>query len=264
MSGTASLRFVYLSVILLAALIGCDRNPPKNAPATSGTPIPAATTPDADAAIAPLPSVPTDIVKAPPRKAPADRRPAQPPGANQPDNDDNDGGSREDYAEDPRDGVEERFDDSARRSLAVHWNGLGEIELGMGVDEVRDAWQVELDDSGAEESEACFYLSETMHRPASAPALMFEEGRLVRFDVDTPALGAPGGGRVGMEAIEILERYGEDNVERMPHKYTDGEYLRVESPDGDSVLLFETNEEDVVTEWRIGVEPQIDYVEGCS
>ena len=30
------------------------------------------------------------------------------------------------------------------------------------------------------------------------------------------------------------------------------------------VLLFETNAEGNVASWRIGVPPQVDYVEGCS
>ena len=42
-----------------------------------------------------------------------------------------------------------------------------------------------------------------------------------------------------------------------------GEYLRIEGH-GDTVLVFETDEDGTVTEWRVGVPPYVDYVEGCS
>lgn len=59
--------------------------------------------------------------------------------------------------------------------------------------------------------------------------------------------------------------YGE-GVEERQHKYIDGaSYLRIADPDGgDGVLLFETGETGLVTGWRIGVEPQVDYVERCG
>lgn len=266
------LRSLFLAIVLLGALTACDGGASKGA-STAGvtTPTPPASAPAADAAPAPVPSVPADIAQAPPRKA----RNAKPPRQDSPAGGDPgrpDGGMagdpRDDFGPDeyaPDDPVNEprlehelRSDDRPARPIAARWDGLGDIELGSGVDEVRDAWPDELE---GDDSEACFYLSTQMHRPAAAPALMFEDGRLVRFDVDTPALSAPGGGRVGMEAEEILDRYGDD-VERVPHKYTQGEYLRVEH--GDSVLLFETDEQGVVTEWRVGTVPQVDYVEGCS
>ena len=57
-------------------------------------------------------------------------------------------------------------------------------------------------------------------------------------------------------------------VEEQPHKYSEGLYLRVEdTAGGTGVLLFETDgkgDDAKVTEWRSGVPPQVDYVEGCS
>ena len=41
-------------------------------------------------------------------------------------------------------------------------------------------------------------------------------------------------------------------------------WRRIEDPDGEGVLVFETDASGRVTEWRAGLPPQVDYVEGCS
>ena len=89
-----------------------------------------------------------------------------------------------------------------------------------------------------------------------------DEGHAAHWDGFGDAMVAPGGGRRGMSATEVDVLYP-DAVVRQPHKYTDGEYLRIEGH-GDTVLVFETDEDGTVTEWRVGVPPYVDYVEGCS
>ncbi len=262
-------RFVLPLFVVLAGLTACDRNPPK--PVDAKVPPTVAAVP---ANVPALPSVPADIAEAAPvRQAPRQPR-AQPatPGAaprqaqaeaDVPRDDgrtpgyDGEWSPEDDAPPIPEPGFD-RDDEDAREDtqrVGSHWGGVGDAQFGMDFEEVEDSWPGRFrgDDSGE-----CFY-AETGRAGA---ALMFERGRFVRYDVDSPALQAPGGGQVGMEFTEILEVYG--RVERLPHKYTDGEYLRVESPRGDSVLVFETDPDGVVTAWRIGVEPQVDYVEGCS
>ena len=41
-------------------------------------------------------------------------------------------------------------------------------------------------------------------------------------------------------------------------------YLRVTRAGSEAVLVFETDEAGRVQEWRIGLPPQVDYVEGCG
>ncbi len=41
-------------------------------------------------------------------------------------------------------------------------------------------------------------------------------------------------------------------------------YLRVTRDGSEAVLLFETDAQGRVEEWRIGLPPQVDYVEGCG
>ncbi len=260
-------RFVLPLFVLLAAVTACDRDPPKTVDAKV-SPIVTEVPTSAPA----LPSVPADIANA----APARQAPRQPrvqaatPGAAPrearadaavPNDDgrtpgyDGEWSPEDDAPPIPQPGFDREDEDEDTRQVGGHWGGVGEAQFGMVFEEVQDSWPGRF---RGDESGECFY-AETGR---SGPALMFEQGRFVRYDVDTPALQAPGGGQVGMDFTEILEVYG--RVARLPHKYSDGEYLRVESPRGDSVLVFETDPDGVVTAWRIGVEPQVDYVEGCS
>ena len=79
-----------------------------------------------------------------------------------------------------------------------------------------------------------------------------------------PDIAAPGGGRVGMTAAEIHALY--KGVAEQKHKYVEGAMnLRAMDPDGGpGIAVFETDAGGKVTAWRVGVPPQVDYVEGCS
>src|SRR5690606_262837 len=142
----------------------------------------------------------------------------------------------------------------------AHWDGYGAARFGMSADEVRSAWDGDLD--GPQESPECFHLGPADSQRLADFALMFGDGRFVRYSVESDVVTAPGGGRVGMPDKEIEVLYP-GQVERSPHKYTDGEYLRIQGADG-RVLIFETGEDAIVTDWRVGLPPQVDYVEGCA
>lgn len=143
-------------------------------------------------------------------------------------------------------------------------DGYGDLVLGISADELRQAWHGELDGKPAEGSD-CYYL---FPRDAAAPrdlAFMIERDRFVRYDVGTDALAAPGGGRVGMGLARLQSLYRE-GAERLPHKYVDGgANLRVVPlQPGQGVLNFEIGADGTVSAWRVGLAPQVDYVEGCS
>lgn len=142
----------------------------------------------------------------------------------------------------------------------ARFDGYAGLRFGMEEAEARAVWDGTLEGEAGDE---CHYLRPEGDAPSQSPMLMFEDGRLVRYDVHAADVAAPGGGRVGMDAAAIGELYG-DRVVAGPHKYTDGQYLRIEDPDGDGVLVFETEPDGLVTEWRVGLSPQADYVEGCS
>lgn len=141
------------------------------------------------------------------------------------------------------------------------YEGYGKARFGMSADEVKRGWDGELEGSSAD---ACYYLRPKQTDGAGWPALMFENGKFVRYDVETIADVAPGGGQVGMSADDIKTAYA-GRVEEQPHKYVEGgKNLRIKSNDGASAVVFETDAAGKVTSWRVGVPPQVDYVEGCS
>ena len=154
----------------------------------------------------------------------------------------------------------------APASGLARFDGYGDMRFGMTEAEARTAWGGDLngDASGAAADE-CHYLSPARQNAPSYFAFMIDGGKFVRYDVGNDREIAPGGGRRGMTADEIRSLYA-GRVEESAHKYVDGgRYLKVAAGDGSTgKLVFETDAAGKVTEWHAGVEPQVDYIEGCS
>jgi hypothetical protein len=148
----------------------------------------------------------------------------------------------------------------------ISFDGFGPARFGGSQEDVRIAWGGDLGDPQPSEPGGCYYL---VPQPLTAGgyrvAFMIEGDRFARIDIRADDVAAPGGGRVGMGIAEIEALYG-GRVEQRPHKYVpDARYLRITDPaGGDGVLLFETDAQGRVDAWRVGVAPQVDYVEGCS
>ncbi|WP_372016212.1 hypothetical protein [Pseudoxanthomonas sp. 10H] len=155
---------------------------------------------------------------------------------------------------------------TALAPLAADFNGFGPVPFGAEPQALRMAWGGALEGQApADDPAGCHYLF-PHPRPAQGygTGFMVEGGRFVRVDVDDPSTTAPGGGRIGMPSTEIAALYP-GRIEERPHKYVEGaKYLRVTREGGEAVLLFETDAQGRVQEWRIGLPPQVDYVEGCS
>jgi len=150
---------------------------------------------------------------------------------------------------------------------AISFAGFGTARFGATEQAVREAWGNDLDSLPADEPGGCHYLLPQSRpgRSGYGVGFMFEGERFVRVDVDSSDIVAPGGGRIGMSTTQIGSLYP-GPIDRQSHKYVEGgRYLRITDPaGGDGVLLFETDAGGRVTEWRVGVPPQVDYVEGCS
>jgi len=151
---------------------------------------------------------------------------------------------------------------AAADSIA-HYDGYGDTRFGM--DEAAfDQARGDKLSGKPDEGSSCFYKSEASTAASRELGFMFENGQFVRYDVYTAEQAAPGGGRVDMTEAQIRALYGK-GLEEQRHKYVDGaKYLRVPAPSGKSALLFETDEQGKISRWRVGVPPQVDYVEGCS
>ncbi len=144
------------------------------------------------------------------------------------------------------------------------FSGYGDVRFGTAAADMEQAWGGELREVGKGDNDTCYYMTPTW---VAAPAdfnFMIGDGKFARFGTESAKFVAPGGGRVGMSQAEIEKLYP-GRVELQPHKYGDGKYLRIKDTGGsNAVLIFETNEKGVVEEFRVGVPPEVDYVEGCA
>lgn len=155
---------------------------------------------------------------------------------------------------------------SVREPALARRDGYGPLRFGMSVEEMHAAGGDGLSlvaAGGAVEEGACRYLWPESETPETRPAFMIEGGRFVRYDISDAAIEAPQGGRVGMPADEVRALHA--GHETIPHKYVEGgQYLRVAGDSDDVVLVFEVDAAGQVSRWRVGLPPQVDYVEGCS
>lgn len=149
---------------------------------------------------------------------------------------------------------------------AIGYAGFGPASFGANEEAVRMAWGKDIKADTPSQPGGCYYLF-PQPRPQGGYGIgfMIEGDKFSRIDVDSADIVAPGGGRVGMSAEEIRTRYA-NRIEEQNHKYVEGgKTLRIkDSAGGNGVLLFATDAAGKVTEWRIGVPPQVDYVESCS
>ena len=148
---------------------------------------------------------------------------------------------------------------------ALRFDGFGPVRFGDDAQAVRQAWGGDLGAAGPVEPGGCHYLIPQPLGPEGYRiAFMVEGDRFVRVDVADPSIEAPGGARVGMAGDAVRALYP-GRVAEQPHKYDpDGRVLRVAAPAGEGALVLELDADGRVDEWRVGIPPQVDYVEGCS
>lgn len=151
-------------------------------------------------------------------------------------------------------------------------DGFAGAKLGAGITEVRSGFGTPLQGLGTDASgkplpandgnDGCYFL-----RPQDAedPRLMIEGRKLVRYDVHSAAITAPGGGKVGMTLGELQVLYPE-RADVGPDKYDEkAQHLRVRpAREGGAVIDFALGADGRVGGWRVGQTPQVDYVEGCG
>lgn len=144
--------------------------------------------------------------------------------------------------------------------------GYGDVKFGIAAADMEHAWGGELTALGKDANAQCYFMTPKWVKNPSEFAFMIGDGKFVRYGTDSAKFVAPGGGKVGMDKADIGKLYA--NIEAQPHKYTDGEYLRIKDPaGGNAILIFETDgkkDDAKVAEWRVGIPPQVDFVEGCS
>lgn len=143
-------------------------------------------------------------------------------------------------------------------------SGFGDMKLGSTAAEAKAAWSGELKPLG-NDTDTCHYLVPKWAKDGRELAFMIENDRFVRYDVGSARETAPGGGRIGM-TVEELQLLYHGELQATPHKYVEGaQYLAIDTHGvAPTRLVFETDAAHKVIGWRVGLSPQVDYVEGCS
>ena len=148
----------------------------------------------------------------------------------------------------------------------INFQGFGPAKFGANEEAVRMSWGRSLNTSTPAKGSTCLYLNpEVMPEAKRGIGFMFEDAKFVRYDVDDASQIAPGNFKVGDAAADIKTAFA-GRVEEAPHKYIPKGFSLTVTPEDKSAarLIFEIGEDGKVTTWRIGVPPQVLYVEGCG
>ena len=147
---------------------------------------------------------------------------------------------------------------------AVTDSGAGVLRIGM----TRDQLALDLHAPVPKHTRAdsgCAYLA-----VAGIPAgmrTMWVAATLARIDIGAPKLPTDRGAKVGDKQAKLESLY-RGRITAMPAKYDPhGKYLVVRPvPPADSShrIVFETDSNSKVTRYRVGREPEVEWVEGCS
>lgn len=149
----------------------------------------------------------------------------------------------------------------ARASFA----GYGDVKFGIAAADMEKAWGGELKALGKDANAQCYFMAPKWVMNPSEFAFMIGDGKFVRYGSDSAKFVAPGGGKVGMSTKDLQAIY-HDALQSTPHKYVKGgQYLSIAASGvAPSKLVFETDASGKATAWRVGLSPQVDFVEGCS
>jgi hypothetical protein len=156
----------------------------------------------------------------------------------------------------------------------INFKGFGPAKFGDNEESVRMSWGRPLTAGETAVGATCYYLFKE-----STPALanthqrgikfMMEDGQFVRYDVDDTSFVAPGDIVVG-DTLDKILRVHQAFTQVQPHKYIEGAKMVIitevalTETSHTAKLIFELDAQDQVIEWRIGVAPQVYYVEGCG
>lgn len=144
--------------------------------------------------------------------------------------------------------------------------GVGPVRVGMTLDEARQAAGIPITLLDEEASPGCRYA-----KPAGMNegiGLMVIDNRIARIDIwDAMPIKTRSGLGIGSTKAEILQRFP-GQIEEQPHEYVPGgQYLLFvpkDAADQNYRIVFETDPEGVVTQYRVGRLPEVRWIEGCA
>lgn len=152
----------------------------------------------------------------------------------------------------------------AKLSWTVTDSGAGVLRIGM----TRDQLALDLHATPPKHTRAdsgCAYLAVAGIPPGMRT--MWVAATLARIDIGAASLATDLGAKIGDKQAKIESLY-RGRVSAMPAKYDPhGKYLVIRpAPPADTSgrIVFETDSSTRVTRYRVGREPEVEWVEGCS
>lgn len=147
------------------------------------------------------------------------------------------------------------------------FHGFGPARFGDDEEAVRIAWgrPMAFDRVATADAPCAYLVPDPKPSDGLDVAFMFENGKFVRYDIKGAQYQAPGSGMIGNNRDALAALYAGRHTEE-PHKYIEGgSNIVVAGPDGSQgTLIFEIGADGTVSSWRVGVSPQVHYVEGCG
>lgn len=145
----------------------------------------------------------------------------------------------------------------------VTTSGLGPVRIGMTPQEANIAAGYGLAVEFIDES--CYYL---LADPVlNDVGFMVTDGTIARVDIFPGSrVTTRSGARIGMTEAQIISLFG-DRIETSQHPYVSGgkylTFVPVDEVDKNSRVIFETDEDGIVTSYRSGLLPEVGWIETC-
>jgi hypothetical protein len=142
--------------------------------------------------------------------------------------------------------------------------GAGALRIGMTRDQLSRDLHAEQPTNTSADSGCAYFAVPGIPKGMRT---MWVAGTLARIEILAPGLATDRGAQVG-DAESRIDAIYQGSVTSMPAKYDpQGRYLVIRpSAPADSLhrLVFETDSTHRVTRYRVGREPEVEWVEGCS
>lgn len=155
----------------------------------------------------------------------------------------------------------------AAAGWSVSLRSAGPFQIGMTVAEAEAATGTSLIETDDSDPACSYYVFDEATGLANQLRFMVRADLIVRVDIDGPLLRTISGVGVGSSTTEITGTYGErvvvspGHLDTVNHDYLT--YIPSDAADLDFRLRFETID-DVVTTYRIGKLPEVEWVGRCE
>jgi hypothetical protein len=151
-------------------------------------------------------------------------------------------------------------------------NGIGPIRVGMTVNKASRVAEVRLVKDNGRDRNSDEYLCSYFEAQGEPKGIDFMviKGRIARVDISNQRITTIRGAKIGNTQEQIMKMYP-GQIEVSTHPYVgrppnNGKYLTFipkDAADKNYRIIFETNK-NLVTMFRSGKLPEVDYIEGCS